>query len=157
MSDIQSYYDNLQSKINTKELNDFWLICGKSTFTPIKNTTKTIIKKYLKSKAQYYQNKCIANVKLILRPKINFNNINDDDWIFTVKIYLYHIDENGNIGNNESDTWSLVVLYNSNELLNNKFKLAELLKMIDLAYNKKTISDIFGMSYSFWRKKSNKF
>jgi len=48
MSNIEDYFFKLKEKISEKELNDFWLVDGRSDFKPIKQVTKKDIQKFIK-------------------------------------------------------------------------------------------------------------
>ena len=62
--DIETYYNKLKEKIDDKELNNFWIICKRTDFKPIKNKNKKEIRNYINERLQYYKNKNIANIKI---------------------------------------------------------------------------------------------
>ena len=82
--------------------------------------------------------------------------ISDKVSILTIKIYIYFINDLGEIDYDDSNTWSLVISWTRSELDNNRFTLDELKKMIDTAYLRQIETDMAGMSYTSWLKKFNK-
>jgi len=149
-SDIETYFFKLKDKLEEKELNDFWIFPDRTDFKPIKNKSRKQIQTYLKGKVRYYAGKKIANVYTIFRPRINFNNIKEEDWIYTIKITIFEISEEGNIATNLGDSWALNIVYNKKELAENHFSIKELDIMIKIASDRKIMSDMGGMSYSSW-------
>ena len=154
-SDIETYFFKLKDKLEEKELDDFWIFPDRSDFKPIKNTTKKQIQSYLKGKVKYYAGKKIANVYTIFRPRINFNNIKEEDWIYTIKITIFEISEEGNIDTSISDSWDLNIVYNKKELEDNHFSIKELDIMIKVVSDRNIMTDIGGMSYSSWIRSYN--
>lgn len=152
MSSTETYFNKLKDKLSEKDLNDFWIICGRSDFKPIKNIKKKEMQNYIKTKTQYYAGKNLANISIVFRPRVNFNTLKDSDWLLTIKIYIYNISSDGEIDTDESDTWSLIILYNKDELNDNHFTLNELNQMIQMGSSRKIISDMSGISYSNWIK-----
>lgn len=149
---VEKYYNKLKDMIDEKELKNFWLICGRSDFKPIKNITKSELKKYIKTKSQFYRDKNIANISFVF--KQNFNET--ADWIFVIKIYIYTISDDGDFGDDSSDTWSLIILYNANELDNNHFTIKELSQMVNIASNRTIMTDMTGIHYTRWLQKLKK-
>jgi hypothetical protein len=146
-------FNELKDKVENKKLNNFWLICGRSDFKPFLDTTKKDIIKFISDKLQYYKNKNIANVSIIFRPKINFDKINDDDWVFSIQITIYNINNNGEIDYNVGSTWMLSIETSKKEFLENKFVLKELPQMIEMASDRRITSDVGGISYTSWLNK----
>ena len=164
MDDFIDYYQKLQDKISEKEINNFWVICDRIDFKPIKNISKVDIQKYILGKVQYYREKTLANVKFIfesdtkLKKHINSKTglLDDSALVLTIKIYIYCINNDGKIDYDDSNTWSLVISWTKDELNNNHFTIDELKKMIDTAYLRKIMSDMAGISYTSWLNRFNK-
>ena len=70
---------------------------------------------------KYYAGKKIANVYTTFRPRINFNNIKEEDFIYRLNIIIFEISEDGNIDTNITDSWRLIIIYNKKELAENHF------------------------------------
>lgn len=149
---VEKYFNKLKDMVDEKELKNFWIICGRNDFKPIKNTTKSEMKAYLKTKPQFYRDKNIANIGLFFRRSFS----DSAKWIFVIKIYIYAISDDGDIDYDSANTWSLVILYNSDELNNNHFTIKELLQMINLASNRTIMTDMAGINYTRWLQKLKK-
>jgi hypothetical protein len=150
------YYMNLQEKIKEKDLSNFWLVCGNDSFRPYKGYTMQSFKQYLKEKAQYYRGKRVANVTINFQSLTYVKQAKDKN-IFNIEIVIYNVDEDGTIGKSYNDTWSLLLSYNSYELMNNKFTLTEMATIIENTANKKIIRAAAGpISYSDYIIKLNK-
>lgn len=144
---FNTYYNSLQDKIKENELEDFWLLCENKSFKPIKNISLSWIKKYIKEKPEFYANKHLANIVFLFRdPKTT----KDTDWIFAIRIYIYKINDKGDIHCGTCHEWNLLIKYNKNELDENNFKINKLKNMIKLAQKRKVESDLSGISYSKW-------
>ena len=148
---MEEYFNKLKDKIKEKKLNEFWILSDRSDFKPIKTTNEKSIKKMLKDKSQYYKNKHICNVKLIFKSNIKFSKIDEEEWIFSIVIDVYNIDEDGKLDND--DISLLTIYYDANDLINNKFTLAELNEMIGIATDRKVVTDLTGIKYSSYIKK----
>ncbi len=158
MDDFLDYYEKLQDKISEKEINNFWLICDRADFKPIKNMTKDDIQKYILNKVQYYRGKTLANIRFIFKSNTELKKhtnketglLDDNATILIIKIYIYFINNEGEIDYDDANTWSLVVSWTKKELNNNHFTIDELKKMIETAYLRKIMSDMSGISYTSW-------
>lgn len=146
---VEKYFNKLKDMVDEKELKNFWIMCGRNDFKPIKNTTKSEMKAYLKTKPQFYRNKNIANISLVFRPSFS----DSAKWVFVIKIYIYTISDDGDIGYDSANTWGLTILYNANELNNNHFTIKELLQMISLASDGTIMTDMAGINYTRWLQK----
>lgn len=144
-------FNDLKDKIDKKKLNEFWLVCGRSDFRPLIDMNKKDIIKFISDKIQYYKNKNIAKIILIFRQKINVDELNDDDWVFIIKITIFNIDDNGKLDSGIGSTWMLIVEYSKKEFIENKFTLKELSQMIEMASDSKIVSDLGGISYTSWK------
>ena len=140
---MDEYLTKLDKDLTDKKLDDFWVLCD-SEFKAIKKS-KTEIKKTLKEKYELYKNKKIANVRLF----INKKGLNNQDWIFAIKITIYEINENGAIDTTINSTWGVYIKYSEDELNKNKFKVNALEKLVKKVSIKKLTSDmIIGVNYS---------
>ena len=140
---MDEYLSDLEKDLSDKKLDDFWVICD-TDFKAIKKS-KTEVKKILKEKANVYKNKKIANIRLF----INKKGLNNQDWIFAIKITVYEINENGVIDSTINSTWGVYIKYSENELNQNKFKVNVLEKLVKKVASKKLTSDmIMGINYS---------
>ena len=140
---MDEYLSDLEKDLSDKKLDDFWVICD-TDFKAIKKS-KTEVKKILKEKANVYKNKKIANIRLF----INKKGLNNQDWIFAIKITVYEINENGVIDSTINSTGGVYIKYSENELNQNKFKVNVLEKLVKKVASKKLTSDmIMGINYS---------
>jgi hypothetical protein len=140
---MDEYITNLEKDLSNKKLDDFWVICD-NDFKAIKKS-KTEIKQTLKEKANIYKNKKIANIRIF----INKKGLNNQDWIFAIKITVYEINENGAIDTTMNSTWGVYIKYSEDELNQNKFKVNALEKLVKKVASKKLTSDmIMGINYS---------
>jgi hypothetical protein len=114
---MQEYLAKLEKDLESKKLDDFWVLCN-DEFKAIKKS-KTDIKKMLKDNAENYHNKKIANIRLF----VNKKGLDDQSWIFAIKITIYEIDE-GKIDTTSNSTWGVYIRYSEDELANNKFYFA---------------------------------
>lgn len=140
---MEEYLSDLEKDLSKKKLDDFWAMCD-SDFKAIKKS-KTEIKQTLKEKSNIYKNKKIANIRLF----INKKGLNNQDWIFAIKITVYEINENGIIDSTINSTWGVYIKYSEDELNQNKFKVNALEKLVKKVASKKLTSDmIIGINYS---------
>ena len=140
---MEEYLTKLDKDLSDKKLDNFWVLCN-DEFKAIKKS-KTEIKKTLKEKADIYKNKKIANIRLF----INKNGLNNENWIFAIKITIYEINEIGAIDTTSNSTWGVYIRYSEDELNKNKFKVNALEKLVKKVSSKKLTSDmIVGINYS---------
>jgi phage pi2 protein 07 len=140
---MDEYLSDLEKDLSNKKLDDFWVMCD-SDFKAIKKS-KTEVKKILKDKTNIYKNKKIANIRLFTNKK----GLNNQDWIFAIKITVYEINENGVIDSTINSTWGVYIKYSEDELNHNKFKVNALEKLVKKVASKKLTSDmIMGINYS---------
>ena len=142
---MEEYLTKLEKDLSDKKLDDFWVFCSNSDeFKAIKKS-KTEIKMTLKDKVDIYQNKKIANIRLFTRKA----GLNDQSWIFAIKITVYEIDKEGRIDTTSNSTWGVYIRYSEEELSKHKFKVNALEKLVKQVANKKLTSDmIMGINYS---------
>jgi len=139
---MEEYLTKLEKDLSSKKLDDFWVMCN-DEFKAIKKS-KSDIKKMIKDNTENYNNKKISNIRLF----VNKKGIEDQSWIFAIKITIYEIDE-GKIDTTSNSTWGVYIRYSEDELANNKFKLNTLEKLVKKVAAKKLTSNmISGVSYS---------
>jgi hypothetical protein len=139
----------IKKVIIDKDLESFWLLCDLTTFKPFKNIGLSDMKKMLKEKKEKYANRKIA------RCSIKFNLIKD--YVFTIDINIFEINNNGEISKSLKDNWGLMFHYKLEELTDPKFSLTFLQKIIIACANKKITSDIVnGIDITLFKKKINK-
>jgi hypothetical protein len=140
---MEEYLTKLEKDLSEKKLDDFWALCD-TEFKAIKKS-KSDIKKILKDKVDFYKNKKIANIRLFVRKA----GLDDQSWIFAIKITVYEINDDGKIDTTSNSTWGVYIRYNEEELSKHKFKLNTLEKLVKKVSDKKLTSNmIAGINYS---------
>lgn len=140
---MEEYLAKLEKDLSEKKLDDFWALCD-TEFKAIKKS-KSDIKKILKDKVDFYKNKKIANIRLFVRKA----GLDDQSWIFAIKITVYEINDDGKIDTTSNSTWGVYIRYNEEELSKHKFKLNTLEKLVKKVSDKKLTSNmIAGINYS---------
>ena len=140
---MEEYLAKLEKDLSEKKLDDFWALCD-TEFKAIKKS-KSDIKKILKDKVDFYKNKKIANIRLFVRKA----GLDDQSWIFAIKITVYEINDDGKIDTTSNSTWGVYIRYNEEELSKHKFKVNALEKLVKQVANKKLTSNmITGINYS---------
>lgn len=160
--DLATYYENLINQISQNKLTKFWVFCDSKEFDPIKRSTdeKDKMKKYIKNKSDLWNQK-IAGIGLldtVSAKKINKKN--DDDVVFTVKIYIYMINDKGEFDYDDINTWCLIVRYTKAELNEKRPTydklIANVKQMVKLAEKKKMMTDFVGITYTEFIDSYNK-
>jgi hypothetical protein len=98
------------------------------------------MKEYIKENADKYKNNLFALLKIVFRQRLNFDTIKEDEWIITIKIYVFEVSDKGDIDAHESDTWSLAITYNTNELDQHHLRTKDLIQMIRMVASRKNNS-----------------
>lgn len=148
-NELYSYYNNLITQIEDNNMSNYWILPDNSL---IKGITKERIKRFIKTKPEFY-NKQIVSVDLLdtIKP-IKLQKASNDTEIFTIKIYVYNINNEGEFDYNDIDTWTLTINYTKEELENNQRTFDKFIdninKMVKLAKSKKITSDFTGITYS---------
>ena len=151
MDDIKEYYPVLEEVIREKGLDDFWLICGKSEFKPIIMPREKIIEK-VKKKVDHFKGLSIANIVMLFIP---ISELDRHKIILSIHIYIHKINDKGLFDTGNYDTVKLSVTYTKDELNNNHFTIDELKEMIRMAYKKKILTALIGISYTSWTRQYN--
>lgn len=154
IEDLSTYYENLIEQINNNKMDSFWILCDVKDFTPIKKDTKQKdkMKKYVKSKPELWKRQ-LAGIDLLdtVNPK-KINKKNSDEEVFTIKIYLYNINDEGNFDYDDIDTWTLTINYTKAELNKNRPSYEKLIdnikQMVKLAEKRKITTDFTGITYT---------
>lgn len=157
-------YINFQkfiNKIDTKKLDNFWIISDRSDFKPLKDDNKNIITKtnditdLLHNKFDYYINKKFINIKIKFNSlliqkfknlqnwnKLEFNKIKNKG-IFIIKFIIFVISDPIIPNNFTKNIKFCNIKYNINDLFNItlKFKSIEVLLRFILDKNILTSSD----------------
>jgi hypothetical protein len=140
---MEEYLIKLEDDLAKKKLDDFWVMIN-NEFKVIKKT-KTEVKKMLKENLESYKDKQIANIRLFIRKA----GLDDNSWIFAIKITIYEINNDGKIDTTSNSTWGVYIRYNIEELRNNKFKLNELQSLVKKVASKQLTSNmITGITYT---------
>ncbi len=155
MVNIKDYFITLNEIISEKKLDNFWIICGQKEFKPIHIPRKKI-EKIIKEKAKDYRGKYLANIKLLFQPIKDWDKLDSNEWIFTVIIHIYKVSDDGLINTSIYDVWESNIFYNKKELNENHFTFNELMEMIRMAYKRKIVTDMAGITYTNWLANYNR-
>jgi len=149
---LSTYYKNLIKEIEENQMKSFWIFCNKEKLIKKETSKKQKLKEYIKGKKQLW-NKRIASINLLYSvspDKIDASKLDKD--VFTIKIYIYNINNQGDFDYDDINTWSLVVNYTKNEFDTKRpsyDKLIDIIKqMVKLAEKQKIITDFVGISYT---------
>jgi len=148
---MDQYLDKLKIEIEKKNIKSFWAFCDLDDFKIIKKTKKEIIEK-LKKNPKKYSDRNIANVQLI----ISKSGLKDNDWVFSIKIKIYEINEDGLINQSSGDSWELSLKYTANNLTSKPFKFEDIEKLVDIVNDKILLSSFDGIYYDQFIKKLKK-
>lgn len=148
-NELYSYYNNLITQIENNNMSNYWILPDNSL---IKGITKQRMKTFIKTKPELF-NKQIVDVTLLDTIKPNkLQKASNDTEIFTIKIYVYNINNEGEFDYNDIDTWTLTINYTKEELDNNKRTFEKFVeninKMVKLAKAKKITTDFTGITYN---------
>ena len=150
---MEEYLQKLTDLVEAKDLERFWVMCDRSDFKPIRKS-KADIRKMLKEKAKHYRGKKIAYISLYC----NLGAIkNPKDVAFVITMYIYEINDKGEIDKTGFDTWGLVINYRLDDLATRKFKIKDLENLMRLCAEKTVRSEILnGISFPNLMKKLDK-
>ena len=122
------FFDKLCKMLEEKHLKSFWLPCDVKTFKPITGKSTPEIHQMLKEKKSIYGGRKIAAVSL--------NTTKRNKIIFSVKISIFEIEEDGTINRKEYSNWGLKYNYHIEDMLVFKFTITNIMKLIHLCANK---------------------
>uniref|UniRef100_A0A6C0M1I2 Uncharacterized protein n=1 Tax=viral metagenome TaxID=1070528 RepID=A0A6C0M1I2_9ZZZZ len=149
----KEYLQKLTDMIDAKKLDGFWVMCDRSDFKPIKKN-KVEIRKMLKEKSQYYAGKKIAYVNLY--PNLDAIKDSSED-AFIMTIYIYEINDKGEFGKTQFDTWGLKIRYKLSDFSIRKFKMKDVEKLMRLCADEIITTEILnGSSFKNFMKKLDK-
>ena len=142
----ESYLSKLKKSIEENNISDFYVLIppeGLEKFNIIKTTLDELKTKFKNSPKKYKGYK-LAEVTLIFSPG---KNIKPDDWVFSIKIYIYVINNEGEINTSIHDTWSFLLNYTENDINTHHFKMQDVEKLVTLVSEKKLVTSPFGIFY----------
>lgn len=126
-SEQVKYLKNLHKQLKEKNLETFWVMADRARFKPMdKVTTYDKLKKYLKKHASRYGNRHIATVTLFVDKK----GVKTDDYVFSLKVIVFKIHEDGSIATKRGDNWGYMINYTLDNLYKNKFKISFMYKVV---------------------------
>jgi hypothetical protein len=143
---MEDYLNILKSSINEKKLSSFFVLIppeGLNSFKIIKKPLNELQNKFKKNLQKYKNNK-LAHISLIFNSKKKFV---PSDWVFSIKIIIYIINDKGDINTSIHDSWSFMLNYNENDINTHHFKLKDVEKLINLVSEKILITGINGIFY----------
>jgi len=145
-NDIQNNLNELKEYIKEKDIMNFWV--ESKNLKTLYRFDKTQMRAFLKENKQF-KNKLMCHVKLLF----NDHNIGKSNKpIFIIKIYVYKVNNDGEIDYDDSNTWSLVIQYDDKDLELNPISMGELESMIKNVANRKIMSDMSGISYDSYNQ-----
>ena len=151
--DFEEYLTNLRKKLRDNQLTDFWIMCDRKDFNPIKGLSETKLEEQMKEKPQYYVGKRIANIRIYVDP--SKKTINDGKMVISVAIVIMHVNEEADLDTSKSR--HLTVNYYTEELEERKFKLKDVERMMRLCAAKKVKSNpLTGITFTTFLNKLNK-
>jgi hypothetical protein len=151
--EFEDYLINLRTKLRDNQLTDFWIMCDRKDFNPIKGLSEAKLEQQMKEKSQYYVGKRIANIRIYVDP--SKKTIENDEMVIRVAIVVMHINDDAELDTSKSR--HLTVNYYIEELEERKFKLKDVERMMRLCASKKVKSDpLNGITFSEVIKKLKK-
>jgi hypothetical protein len=125
--DIKKYLDKLDEKIDSKNLDMFWLLVDRVDFKPIKDLSDKEFRKKIKDKISYYAGKRISNVKIYVK---NRNScIKEKDSLVHLVFGIRKISDSGLV---VPTGRSLKVLYYADDLEKKKPTLKDVQRFMKL-------------------------
>lgn len=151
--ELYDYLVDLKDKLEVRDLLHFWVMAERQDFKPMKGYDKKQIKKYLKSKAEYYEGKKIAEVFVYIDPKaLTKNKI-----AMSIKVVIYLIEEGGAIDKNSNSIWVSAINFKEEDLEIQKFKLKLVEQIMKVTTDEIIETDALnGMGYLRFVKKLKK-
>jgi hypothetical protein len=151
--EMNDYFEGLNDVLTSRNLKTFW-IKGVKTLKPLKKSSGEIIKskkdilEYIK-KNKFKIGSYVTCIQISISSRIKKLKLDDND-AFSIIINIGQINKDYSLSLYSSN----VILYTKKELFNNQFSLKELKKMIDSTYEKTVISNVSGVSYTTWKKRT---
>ena len=142
----EGYLEELRDKIDNKNLDEFWIACYKSDYSPMKVTKKELLDVINKNLNRYI-GKHFAFINIFIKKGIKDYNI-DHEEVFSIRTTIYKIGEDGKFIKNRIDEWSSLIKYDLFDILEKKFTLKDLYIIVRATYNRILETDgITGKSY----------
>lgn len=118
--DIKKYLKKLRKTLENKELQSFYVMVDRNDFKPmIGYDTPRDLMKMTMEKKQYYAGKRIADISLFIHEK----GIKSGEFVFSIKVVIYKIKDNGKLDQNINTMAGLMVNYYPDDLEHKPFKL----------------------------------
>ena len=141
------YLEELREKINNKQLNDFWIYLENKKFKPM-NTTKDDLLEEINDNLDKYVDKRFAHIKIGIKNGIKNYDENHES-VFTIRIVIYVITNKGKFSRSDEYTWGCLIRYDLFDILDRKFNLEDLKKIINYVNLDILVSDgLSGISYN---------
>jgi len=127
--DIKKYLKKLKKTLEEKELESFYVMVDRTDFKPIKGYyTPGDLMKMTMEKKQYYAGKRIARISLYT----NLKGLKTNESIFSTKIVIYKILENGKLNFDINDMVGIRVNYYPDDFEKRRFRLKDVEKFMRL-------------------------
>jgi len=141
------YLEELREKIDNKKLDNFWIACYKTEYSPLKISKEDLFNKVNENLERYIDKK-FANIGIYIKKGIDNYDI-DHKSVFVIRITIYTINNNGKFKKDTLNQWCGLIKYNLFDLLNDKFTLKKLYIIIRAVYERKIKTDcITGITYN---------
>lgn len=137
--DIQKYLDELNEKIEKKQLEKFWLLVDRDDFKPIKNISDKEFKEKINKKINYYADKRIANIKIYIKNKASY--IKKKSSLVELVFDIRKISKTGLL---EDTGRTLLVKYYQTDLEKKKVSLKDVQKFMKLCADGHIGSSVIG-------------
>ena len=131
--DIKSYLKKLEKVLEEKELESFFVMADRKDFKPMTgfDTPKDLANMF-SEKIQYYAGKRVAHISLYTNSK----GLKTGEFIFSIKIIIYKILDNGKLSQNINDTLGIRVNYEPDDFESRKFHIKDVEKLMRLCADK---------------------
>ena len=170
LSDVKKNMISIKTKLEKKDMDDiFWVYAESKSFKPInkldiKNNkeTKSVVNKkediakyLLEINPTKYANKHFAKINIWFNDKLlgNLENQNISDYkntdVLSITIMIYLTNSNGEFTTNNSNIWSIKLIYSLEDLLKSKFSMDDIENIMRITKDKHVRSDLIGgISYN---------
>ena len=139
--DIKKYLKKLKKTLEEKEFFSFFVMADQTDFKPIKGEWKET-QEMFKERASYYAGKRVAHISLYPNIKgLKYykapEKYNIKDFVFSTKIVIYKVKENGTLSQSINDTVGVRINYEPDDLENKRFNLKDVEKFMRLCAEEK--------------------
>jgi hypothetical protein len=150
MEDLKGYLQRTYEKLEEKGLGHFWAMSDRADLKPFKVKSRKEVKALLQEKASYYRNKNIAEVSIYVNPK----KLGTEDFVMSIKIVIYPIDEDGKLPIKANQMWGIRVNFYPDDFAEIKFSLKLVQALMRLVNDDTVSNDVLnGMSYMAFKKR----